>query len=358
MSFPVKRLPDLLNDMLVWLIANQDKITDFNEGSVIRSYCEAVGIEIEKLYIRTRTGFDVNLLSLPYNAFNFTRQSAQKAVGSVVFSRAGTTGDVSIPIGTQIATPNGITFETSAAGSIADGNQDSGSITIVATEGGAVGNVPASTITIIMTPIIGVETITNAAATTGGLDEESDAAFKQRFSEFTEGLGQSSVPGLIAKAKSVDGVRSAAIFEHFPPSSSYNVTIYIEDGNGNAPQGLIDVVELEIIGDGSATYPGVKGAGIKVRILAPTKITIDVTTTISGNGLVSETAMEYNIQEAITSYINGLTIGNDMIREKLQAAIMNVNGVYDIDSMTAPASNTSITSDEVVRVGTIAITFS
>ena len=79
MAFGVKRYSKILQDMATWIIANQSKVTDLNEGSVIRSYCEAVGLEVEQLYIKGHVGFERELKSVPFYAFDFSKQGGQKS---------------------------------------------------------------------------------------------------------------------------------------------------------------------------------------------------------------------------------------------------------------------------------------
>lgn len=356
MAFSVKKYNAILNDMLNWIIANQDKITDFNEGSVISSIIEAFSIIMEELYIRTRVGYDTNLKNVTYNNFNFVRESSAKAAGNVIFSRAGTSGDVDIPIGTIIGTSSGIKFTTTAVGSITNGNTDSGSVSIEALEGGADFNVPASTITVIYTPIVGVDTVNNSAGTTGGQDEETDAQLLLRFQTYIGGLGQSNKEGLKTGALTVTGVRSASIVEHFPPVSTYNATVYIDDGAGNASQALLDNVETTLIGDDTSDNPGYKAAGINIEIKAPTKVTVDVTLQITSDGSLAHSVITYNVDQAIETYINNLGIGEDVILNELRSVIMAVDGVYDI-SISVPTGNTSIGSDQIARSGTITITY-
>jgi len=357
MAFSLKLFAAVLEDMVNWMIATQSKVTDFNEGAVIRSFLEAIGYEIEQLYIRTRVGFDESLPSIPFYAFDFVRKVGQKSSGSIIFSRSGTTGEITIPIGSLVATADGTQFETTSTGTIENGNQDSNSVSIMATEAGSESNVPANTIIVIITPISGVETVDNSSATSGGLNQETDEEFVKRFKEYIEGLGQSNESGLITGAKKVTGIRSASTVEHFPPSSSYNVSVYIDDGAGNAPQALIDAALLKLKGLGTTDNPGYKAAGINIRVLAPSKVTQDVTVTIEDDGKLSEATMEYNIELAITNYINNLVLGDDIIRNMLIKAIMAVDGVVDI-TLTTPADNITINYNQIARVGTITITFS
>jgi len=356
MAFAVKRFDDILTDMINWMVANQTKVTDFNEGSIVRTFCEAVGLEVEQLYIRARVGFGIELKEIPFYAFNFSRESAQQASGNVKFTRSGTSGTTDIPINTLVSTTDGTQFETTAAGQITPGNSESADIPILAVEGGTDGNVPAATITVLVTPITDVISVTNDASTTGGQNEESEEEYLQRFREFIEGLGDSNISGLVSGAKSVSGVRSASVIEHFPPSSSYNATVYIDDGAGNASQALIDAVELVLIGDGTSVNPGKKAGGINIQVLAPTKVTINVTVEITGDGTVSEESMEYLTTQAIENYVNNLTIGDDVIYNELVKSIMGVEGVLDID-ITVPSSNTTINDNQIARTGTVTITF-
>lgn len=356
-SFPVKKYKDLLNDMVSWLVANQNKITDFNEGSGIRTILEVISQMGEQIYIRGHIGFTEGLKAVPFYAFNFEKDPASYAAGEVIFSRSGTSGTINISIGTLVATSDGLQFETTEAGEITGGNSDSSAIDIIATKTGKLYNVPASTIVVIITPISGVETVNNTSATSGGLDEENDAEFLDRFKDYIEGLSKSNESGLRSGAKGVTGVRSASVIEHFPPSSGYNTTIYIDDGAGNASQALIDEVEDVLIGDGTESNPGYKAGGTNLRVLAPTKVTITVTAIVDDDGSVSREALEYLIKDAINNYINNLGIGDDCIRNRIIEAIIGVNGVDDVD-LTVPASNTTISGIQIARTGTITITWS
>ncbi len=356
MAFAVKLFSALLDDMTSWIIANQDKITDFNEGSIIRTYCEAVSIVAERLYIKTRIGFDKGLLLTPFQAFNFDREAGQAASGSVIFSRTGTIGTVSIAIGTVVSTSDGTRFETTALGSIINGNTDSAAIAILAEDTGTDGNVPANTITTITTPVVGVETVDNASGTTGGQNEETNSEYALRFQQYILGLGRSNINGLITGAKLVTGVRSASVIEHFPPVSSYNATVYIDDGAGEASADLVASVLSVIEGDGTASNPGYKAGGVNIRVLAPTKVTIAVTVEITDDGTISQTTIEYNAQVTIENYINNLSIGDDVIQNKIRQVLMAVDGVLDIN-LTVPSGNTTISDSQIARTGTILITF-
>lgn len=357
-TFNAKTSRAILADMQSWIIANQDKITDFNEGSGIASFCEAVAQQIGQVYLRGRIGFTRYLPNLPFYAFGFSKHAGTKASGIVRFSRNVSAVDaITLPIGIIVSTPSGLLYTTTSTGTIAEGATESGDVSVEANDIGASYNVPATAVSVITTPVIGVDIVNNAAAMSGGSDQESDNAFQQRFREFILGLARGSIYGLITGAKSVTGVRSASVIEHFPPLSGiYNVSLYIDDGAGNAPAEMIAAVENVIEGDGTVTYPGYKPAGINLRVLAPTKVTVDVTVEIDDTGNVLREIVLQNAQGVIEEYINNLQIGESVIYNELVQRIMEVVGVYDL-TLSSPAANVPIGATQVARTGTIIITF-
>lgn len=120
-------------------------------------------------------------LDLRCEEHGLTRRAAVKATGQVTFT--GTPSTV-IPAGTQISTSGSeaapaVIFTTKTEATIsAEGTV---TVDIEAVEAGADGNVAAGAITLLAQPISGVTGVSNAAATTGGLDEEDDATLLSRY---------------------------------------------------------------------------------------------------------------------------------------------------------------------------------
>lgn len=120
-------------------------------------------------------------LDLRCEEHGLTRRAAVKATGQVTFTG---TPDTIIPAGTQVSTSGSeqapaIIFATTSEVTIsAEGTVNAD---IEAVEAGADGNVAAGTITLLAQPIAGTTGVTNAAATTGGLNEENDATLLSRY---------------------------------------------------------------------------------------------------------------------------------------------------------------------------------
>ncbi len=162
---------------------------DKSEGSPIYDALAPVAAELAQTAIWAqevlRRGFASTTfgeyLDLRCEEHGITRRPAVKATGQVTFT--GTPGTV-IPAGTQVSTASSETtpaifFETKAEAVIGD----TGTVTvdIEAVEAGSSGNVAAGAITMLAQPISGVTSVTNAAATSGGLDEEDDASLLSRY---------------------------------------------------------------------------------------------------------------------------------------------------------------------------------
>jgi len=123
-SFYLKYFDTLTTSMLNWFAAAQSKITDFNRGSIIRSLVEAFAMEQEVLYESTHHAIEAAIPEAIFTAFNFPRQSATKATGSVTFGRSTNAPQAYVlPQGLIIMTADGIEFETLAQVTLLQGTQ-------------------------------------------------------------------------------------------------------------------------------------------------------------------------------------------------------------------------------------------
>jgi uncharacterized phage protein gp47/JayE len=359
MAFRVKDFDDIVSDMVAYIVANADEISDLTPGSVIRSYAEASALAVEELYVSTYLEFLNFLQTMKPQIFEFERKTGTKATASVVFARTGTSGLVSIPVGTTVATSADLEFVTTEAGEIADGSSTSTSIEVEASKVGDKYNVPADAIDTIVDDVDGVDSIDSSTAATGGVNIESDLQYNNRFQAFVEGLGRANVAGLEAGALEIDGITSVSVVEIFPPSAPdyQTVDLYVDDGS---PTGVstakIAEVQSQIDGDGTAENPGYRAAGIRVLVQKPQVVTQPVAITVTPVSGVDTEQVATDIETAVTAYVNALGVGADIILNALRREAMEVFGVYDID-ITDPTDNVTINATQVGRLSDISITF-
>lgn len=116
--------------------------------------------------------------------FGFTRFAAKRASGLVTFSRPSAADqDYTIPVGTQISTATSaeVVFQTIAPATLLK-DETSVDVPVQAVMGGEAGNLAAGTLTRLAQALAGISAATtNFAPTTGGTNEESDAALRERF---------------------------------------------------------------------------------------------------------------------------------------------------------------------------------
>lgn len=353
----MKTYDQIMSAMKAYVVANQTTITDLNEGSVIASILEAVAREMASEYIAIITNIDTYQKKIAFAQFDFRKKTGVAATGSVVFSRDSTyRNDLHIPAGTEVTTPDGITFVTVEDAIIIGGTTESAPVEIKCKTLGASGNVGVGTISIINSTIPGLSTVTNAVACSGGVDEETDDEYDSRFREFILGLAQSSVPGIKASVLAINGVKSCSIVEHFPPESGYHFTVYAEDGSGTLPDDLLTTVENVVNGGGDEG--GIVAAGIRARILAPAlqKITITVTATIDWS--IPRQYIEDEMTAKISGYINGLGIGERPDQGILKDLASRQYGIEAVSSVAISGLPEVFDDSMVVRISSVVAEFS
>lgn len=351
-----KTFDELFNSMKNTVIAKQDKLTDFNDGSVLSSFCEAAARQFALAYIRCRVGYDSYLKGLPYSIFDFTKKSGIKATGSVIFSRSKTYAYATkIPVGTIILAGE-LKFVTTSVGTIASGALVSDSVSVVAAETGTAYNVAIGAISSIDSVLTSdVVSVSNSAKTTGGADEEKESDRLVRFQQYIKGLQGTNLYGLKSAILNLESVRSCSPVEHFPPIDNiYSGTIYVDDGTGNATDAVLKEVKTLIDGTGAAESTGRRAPGVNIRVLAPTIVPVNIAVTIS-TYRTDDSVAKYDAENAIKSYINGLLIGDDVILTTIILTLRRISYIKDV-KITSPLDNIAIGSDQIARFGSASIT--
>ena len=124
--------------------------------------------------------------------------------------------------------------------------------------------------------------------------------------------------------------------------------------------GLLALVHNTIYGDDTdlITFPGVGAAGINFQVIAPTVTEIILGLDITLQEGISIAAVENEVNTAMTGYVNGLGVGEDVIVEELRARTIRINGITDVvitrliggDSTITTISNIAIADNEIARI--------
>ncbi|MDX1556237.1 MAG: baseplate J/gp47 family protein, partial [Xanthomonadales bacterium] len=252
-QFQTRTRETILQRMVNRVVARSN-LNDLNDLSDVKQTLAAAAREDDDAYFQMTnlldlfdifkaTGDDLDQRAKEFNPKLVSRIQSRKATGEVRFSRSGTSGTVTIPIGTQVTIPAQggqpeVVFGTTEEGTIADGFSDSNLVDVQAEEGGTSGNAEAASIVGFVSKPSGVDTVTNPSSFTNGRSREKDDDFRKRLVNQIKGLARAHVDGLETAALTAEDTGSGkrVLFANVveDPVSRGKVTVYIDDGSGTA----------------------------------------------------------------------------------------------------------------------------
>jgi uncharacterized phage protein gp47/JayE len=362
----------LVQNMVTSIQARATIVLNLTVGSVIRAIVEAVAamglwLEAQIAYVltitRAATSNDGDLDSF-VNDFGMSRLKAIAAVGILTFSRFSTTSSAVVPINSPVQSADGtqnffVTLDTTnAAYSAAAGgyvlNAGTGNVNVPAqaVTAGASGNVLAATVTVITQGISGIDTVTNAAAFTNGLNAESDPALRARFVLFINSLSKAILAAIQYAIASVQQGIFQTVTENYAYNGTYQPGFFyavVDNGTGTPPTSLVNSV--------GAAIEAVRGLTIQYGVFPPIVLTANVNMQIvAAPGYVANTVAA-NVAVAITNFINGLELGNSLPYTQLAAVAYGVAGVVNVQDveLNSGTSDVTATPKNVIHSGTITV---
>lgn len=380
MALTTKDFSALVRDQATAIQGAARTLLDFSIGSVLRAIVEAnagIAMWLQGLILQllattraaTSTGGDLDSF---VNDFGVTRLAGYAASGNVTFSRFTPTNSAFIPVGTKIQTSDqspeifAVTADTTNAaysatlgGYTIPAGASLLSVPVVASQVGIAGNVAIGQCNVLTSAIPGVDSVTNAAAFTNGADPETDAALRARFVNYLTSLAKATTSAVGYAITSVQSGLSYTLTEN-PLSNGVpqygNFAVVIDDGSGNPPGPLLAAVNNAI--------DAVRPVGTAFTVSAPVKIFANVNMTIAAAPGYSKTALMPQVAAALTSYINGIPLGQPLPYTRLaqiawdtSPGIANVTGV----ALTSPngtinaAGDLTVTAQQVVKASTISV---
>ncbi|MCH5303404.1 MAG: baseplate J/gp47 family protein [Ruminococcus sp.] len=300
-------------------------------------YNDEINIEFIKrqMFATTATGE-----YLDYHAQDrgLKRKGATKAVGTVKFSvNEPAQQSIKIPKGTVVATSgkNSVRFITDVDDNISIGNY-SVSIPCTAQEGGASGNVSENSISVMVTHVVGIDSVTNTSVFTSGSDIESDELLRRRVLDTYKSVSNGTNKAYYKRlALSVEGVNSVNVVPKARGTGT--VDVYIAGKDMVASPSIVNEVNKLIAKQREINVD------VKVSAAYINKINIGVSVVLK-EGYDLETVRQ-NIKTAVSDYIDTLEVGDDMLEKYLSSAIINAEGVVDFSFINMYPSH-YITEDD------------
>ncbi|MCP1176193.1 baseplate J/gp47 family protein [Bacillus sp. 1663tsa1] len=292
--------------------------------------------------------FTAEGISLDYIGKNrgLERARAIAATGRVAFKVEPAT---TVKQGTIVATKSGVEFVTTEIGR--DDDKDGlVNVNIIASVAGIDGNVQANTITEIITPIVGVNSVINTEQTKYGREEETDGEFRKRYAE-SFSTKSSTTNGIRARLLAdVPGIRTAIVFQNTsnekdsfgrPP---YSIEAVVHGGEDEAIVKAILASKAGGVRAFGEQQFAIKDEGGNEHIVAFSRATeqpIYARVTVYRGGEFPAISMgEKLVETEVIKYIGGLDVdginhsglgmGDSIVTGKILANIFsNVPGVKD-----------------------------
>ena len=190
-----KNQRDIESNMIQDVVAGTNQITYFGRSGVARALMRAVSYVLDQMQFAVDQSRRASFLSTAIED-NLDERAGERGVVrlGVSFSTAVVLfqGDIStvIAAGTQLKSEDGLIFETAEEVTIGtlnptlDGNASTlataDKTIVTCLTAGLSGNVPRRSINSLVTPIAGVESLTNPMPATGGRDAEEDVSYRFR----------------------------------------------------------------------------------------------------------------------------------------------------------------------------------
>lgn len=288
------------------------------------------------------------------------RNPAVKASGSVRL--VGTPGTV-VARATRVATAAdpvsaipSLEYEVIEDAMVGPGGTVSAPVEAVAS--GSAGNVASGRISVISTPVNGIETVSNPSAISGGADIETDEALLKRYLEKTsEPIASGNRAQYRMWAKEVAGVGDVYIEPRWAGPDTIRLCI-VDSDMQPASEGLVNTVQQYIDpvkgrGEGKAPVDHF------VTVVAATSSPVNIGATVERDTAYTLQQISEAFQTALNGYLRKASVNNDRKIRLNQVAnlLFDVPGVLDYYDLrlNSGESNVTLNPGEVAVLGAVTL---
>ncbi len=332
MQLSLQNFSSLMEGMAAAVQGAASNLVDLTVGSVIRAILEAnasVALWLQWLIVEvlsatrlaTSTGADCDSFGAD---FGFVRLPAVAATGQVTFTRFSPVSAALIPVGMTVSTAgntqsfivvadttNGA-YSPVAGGYVIQPGVAGVTVSVVASIAGASGNVLPGMISLINSSVAGVDVVNNLNALTGGVDAESDLAFKARFGNYLASLSRATSISIGSAIEAVQQGLSYSITENQNQAGAAQMgyfVVTVDDGSGNPPMSLLQVVQQVV--------DNIRPVGTSFAVQGPTVLMANISAAIVTAVGADHAQAVSSVVNAWQTYIDSLQIGATLSYTKL-----------------------------------------
>jgi uncharacterized phage protein gp47/JayE len=359
MILPLQTFTTLVQNMAAGVQGSAAQLIDLTVGSVLRALleaCASVALWMQWLILQvlsmtraaTSTGSDLDSWMAD---FSLTRLPGSESEGALTFSRYTVGITTTIPVGAEASTSDGtqsfaVIVDTSnpawngSNGYVLAASIASVTVAAQALTAGSAGNVEPNTIQLINTPIRGVDIVTNGQAFAGGVDAESDAAFRTRFQLYINSRSLATVGAIeFALASLHQGLRYI-VLENIDTAGNFlpgHFCVVVDDGTGYPPSTLIT--------EASGAIEAVRPIGATYSVNAPVVLNVNINMNVVTSNPLTAAQVGATIQQNVLNWIAGLPIAGTLAVSKIEAIAHNADtSVISVNETTINGAGSDVSA--------------
>lgn len=282
------------------------------------------------------TGGDLDRYVFPRAGLE--RRQATFATGTLTVTGTGT-----VQQGALFESGGGIQFAASETVQISG----EGQVPVTCRVDGAAGNLPAHSITQMPVTLQGISACDNPAPTTGGYDEEDDAAYYARYLlKIRTPATSGNIYHYQSWALEVSGVGAVQVFPLARGPGTVDIVLIDNTGQPAAPD-LVQAVQDYIDPGGTGEGYGQAPIGAQCRVEAATGTEIALTGTVFNLNTVDKETITAGIKAAVGAYLAEIAFQQDYVSfARITGRILAVEGVRDLENLTVNGGTDNVQLDE------------
>lgn len=373
MQLPLRNFAQLVADAAAGVQGSARALVDLSVGSTLRAVLEANAsvalwmqwIAVQVLAAARASTSEAEDLDSWMADFGLVRLPATVARGEVTLSRYVPALEAFVPVGAQLRSGDGaLTFSVIAEPGRAGWDGLRGgyaigagvaalAVPVVADAAGAAGNVQAGSVTLLATALAGVDTASNAAPLSGGLEAESDAALRARFANWMDSRSRATPLAVVSAVEGVQQGLETRVLENQLPDGTARMgsfVVVVDDGSGTPPEPLLARIRLAV--------DAVRPVGTGFAVVAPTVLPAAIQLTVQTLPGASHSAATAAVGAAIRAWVDALPIGGVLPFARLmQLAFQASPDVLNVTlvSLNGGAADLDPGAAGVVKAGLITV---
>jgi len=343
-----------LTEILATLAAQGFPVTAWQSGNAGRTLARADAAALADLraviaevasggYLDEASGDWLTLLAK--GVFDLDRELATFMEGRVTLSCDGAAGPYNVTAYSLVVSDGTRRWRSTNASTEVLASGGTLSLTVKAETAGTAYNVPGDNIDFIVSPALAGVTVSavTAWATTAGAADETDASLRARcrakWGTLGRGANDSAYLHLARTGHGEEAQVTRAQVVWGPGDGT--LTVYLAGPSGAVGSGIVTTVSDWI----DANKPGTDNPTVQSATAIPVSLIATVTVAAASDS----TANRALATDALSAYVNGLDIGEDVDLGRLYEAFYAASGVIDVD-ISQPAADVSINNGEVASL--------